>query len=232
MRQFRWLADGPIPAAFDLRRIGWSLRGDAPAAADEDGCPLLSIPGGLAPTMWLALTGAPRRKRRMTAMLGIADPAERSRLLRMKFGDALGWDLSLDELGERITRMMERAAMVERHREVGALNLDLLTRDGYVAGRRLGLHPREFELLWRLAEEPGEAIPVVTLLREVWQLSFLPETNSLAVHVSRLRAKLRLAGLDGVVETAPNGAYRLVARGGSSHQLALDGNLRFGKEPA
>lgn len=38
----------------------------------------------------------------------------------------------------------------------------------------------------------------------------MPDTNSLAVHVFRLRAKLGGAGLDGLVRTAPTGGYMLV----------------------
>ena len=41
-------------------------------------------------------------------------------------------------------------------------------------------------------------------------MGFVPETNSLAVHVSRLRGKLNTAGLEGLVETAPSGGYCLV----------------------
>ncbi|MDE2436703.1 MAG: winged helix-turn-helix domain-containing protein, partial [Sphingomonadales bacterium] len=100
--------------------------------------------------------------------------------------------------------------------------------------------PREFDLLWRLAEAPGSAVSAEALLNDVWRLSFRPETNSLAVHVSRLRAKLRLAGLDGLIETLPDGSYRLAlgaARLGScakivteADKLALDAYLRLGKE--
>jgi len=85
-------------------------------------------------------------------------------------------------------------------------------------------------------------VPPSELRSDVWRLAFRPETNSLAVHVSRLRAKLRTAGLDGLVETRPDGGYRLaeemlrpalafadhlgLANGG------LDAHLRLGKEAA
>lgn len=209
LRQFRWLAAGPIPAAFDLRRLGWRLRDDAPLPGQADPFPLLANPAGLSLSCWLALTSAPAARRRVTAMVGIDDPLQRARLLRMGFGEALGWGGVLEELQARIERMGERAQLVDRQRQIGALSLDLLKRDGSVAGRPLGLFPREFELLWRLADEPGDAVSQTELLRDVWQLRFQPETNSLAVHVSRLRGKLRLAGLDGLVETTAEGGYRL-----------------------
>lgn len=240
MRQFRWLAAGPIPAAFDLRRLGWRLRDDAPVPGQADPFPLLALPTGLPLSRWLALTSAPVERRRLTAMLGVEDPLQRARLLRLNFGEALGWGGAIDELHARVERMVERSVLVDRQRHVGALSLDLLKRDGFVAGRALGLFPREFELLWRLADEPGEAVPQAVLLRDVWQLRIQPETNSLAVHVSRLRGKLRLAGLDGLVETTMDGGYRLAtgaprrAWGRSSQgqfpQLPLDDPIALRKE--
>jgi DNA-binding response OmpR family regulator len=47
------------------------------------------------------------------------------------------------------------------------------------------------------------------LWRDVWRLKHEPETNSVEVHVSRLRAKLASAGCAGLVETCPGGGYRL-----------------------
>lgn len=244
MLTFRWLAAGAPPAAFDLRRLGWRLVADPPAADGRDGSallhPVLAMPTGLALSRWVALTAAPAAQRGMTAMLGIDDGLQRARLLNMGFGEALGWNISLDELAARTVRMGDRARLVARQRQIGALLLDLVRRDGLVAGRALGLHPREFALLWRLADEPGRAVSAALLLRDVWQLRFRPETNSLAVHVSRLRAKLRLAGLDGLIETGPEGGYRLavdpgsrrfaVARPDAAGQLPLDAYTRMGKE--
>jgi DNA-binding response OmpR family regulator len=173
-------------------------------------------------------------------MLGIDDPLQRSRLLRMGFGEALGWGASLDELEARLERLIERAGAVQRRRQVGALLLDLVAREAFVAGRALGLHPREFDLLWRLADDPGEELSATVLLGDVWRLRFRPETNSLAVHVSRLRAKLRLAGLDGLIETTSAAGYRLAAkqeprwRGVAAApplgNVALDAHLRLREE--
>ena len=47
------------------------------------------------------------------------------------------------------------------------------------------------------------------LIKDVWRLNHEPETNSVEVHVSRLRAKLAGAGCESLVETAPEGGYRL-----------------------
>ena len=101
--------------------------------------------------------------------------------------------------------------MLPRWRTIGALTLDLFHRDARCKGRWLALHPREFGLLWRLADSPGEIVTRRQLLRDVWRLGHDPETNSVEVHVSRLRAKLAAHGCEGVVLTDPRGGYRLPA---------------------
>lgn len=101
--------------------------------------------------------------------------------------------------------------LIPRFREVGDVTLDLFHRDGRVVDRWLRLHPREFELLWRLAQQPGQPLSRQQLLVDVWRLNFEPETNSLAVHVARVRAKLEPFGLAQMVVTHPEGGYLLDA---------------------
>lgn len=97
--------------------------------------------------------------------------------------------------------------LIPRFRVVGDVTLDLLHRDGRIDDRWLGLHPREFGLFWRLAQEPGMRVSKRRLLADVWRISFEPETNSVAVHVARVRAKLQPFGLARIVATHPEGGY-------------------------
>ena len=99
--------------------------------------------------------------------------------------------------------------MMPRFREAGDVTLDLFHRDGRVDDRWLGFHPREFELLWRLAEQPGQRVTKMQLLAEVWRINFEPETNSVAVHVARVRSKLQVFGLASILATHPEGGYFL-----------------------
>ena len=99
--------------------------------------------------------------------------------------------------------------LIPRFREAGEITLDLFHRDGRVADRWLGLHPREFELLWRLAEQPGKRLTRKQLLADVWRITFEPETNSVAVHVARVRAKLEPFGLAQILATHSDGGYML-----------------------
>ncbi len=106
--------------------------------------------------------------------------------------------------------------MIPRFREAGDVTLDLFHRDGRVEDRWLGLHPREFELLWRLAEQLGKPLSKQQLLADVWRITYEPETNSVAVHVARVRAKLASFGLSSMLVTHPEGGYLLDAPPGPS----------------
>lgn len=65
------------------------------------------------------------------------------------------------------TAFLAGTQMMPRHVRAGPVMLDLLHRDGNVGGDWLGLHPREFELLWRLAESPRQRLSRRLLLAEV-----------------------------------------------------------------
>lgn len=103
----------------------------------------------------------------------------------------------------------DTALMMPRFREAGDVTLDLLHRDGRVVDSWLGLHPREFALLWRLAEQPGVCVSRKQLLADVWRIRYEPQTNSLAVHVARVCAKLEPFGLSRLIATHPAGGYFL-----------------------
>jgi DNA-binding response OmpR family regulator len=55
------------------------------------------------------------------------------------------------------------------------------------------LRPKEFDLLARLASEPGRAVRRETLMSEVWQQEWFGSTRTLDVHVGAIRRRLREA---------------------------------------
>jgi DNA-binding winged helix-turn-helix (wHTH) protein len=200
--RFRWQNAGSIPAAYDLRRFGWTLV-DA-FRQDNAGSIDLLVPAGRDP---LELVGAGQR--RAALLLGIDEVAHRAALLRAGFGDVLGSNSDLDEVEARASRIAARLADQPPLRRHGDLVVDLLARDAFVGTRAVGLHPREFALLWRLMEAGGEPLGKARLLAEVWHLHHVPETNSLPVHVSRLRRKLAAAGYPEIIATRGGGyAYQ------------------------
>lgn len=215
MPHFRWQGSVAIPAQVDLRLRGWRLIAEADGACGHPAAPgcLILVDGRQRISLpWRIPYGESarlRELRRWVLIFGITGSHERQALLRMGLGDVLGDEFAIDELAARARRVLANATMLPCFRRHGPLRLELLARDGYVDGKRLGLHPREFALAWRLMDEPGQPVDKATLLRDVWRLDHVPETNSLAVHARRLRAKLEIAGLAGFVLTTAGGGYGL-----------------------
>jgi DNA-binding response OmpR family regulator len=70
---------------------------------------------------------------------------------------------------------------------VGPLELDLIDRIATRDGRRIDLRPREFKLLKYMMRRSGELLTRATLLKDVWDYKFVPDTNLVDVHMGRLR---------------------------------------------
>lgn len=77
--------------------------------------------------------------------------------------------------------------------QLGDLELDLRQRKVLVNGQELVMRAKEFDLLERLARDPGSALSRQTLMAEVWNDRWGGSTKTLDVHVASLRK--RLSGL-------------------------------------
>jgi len=91
---------------------------------------------------------------------------------------------------------------------LGALHLDLATRQVTVDGRDVSLTRKEFDLLALLAQRPGVVFRREQIISEVWRTSWEGTGRTLEVHVASLRGKLALPAL---IETVRGVGYRLVA---------------------
>ncbi|WP_235433693.1 MULTISPECIES: response regulator transcription factor [Protofrankia] len=93
----------------------------------------------------------------------------------------------------------------------GAITLNLAAYDVWVDGIPVRLPPREFRLLRILLEQAGSVVTHQTLLERVWGTSS-HETNTLAVHIRRLRGRLGDTGKPGkprLIESVRGVGYRL-----------------------
>ena len=73
---------------------------------------------------------------------------------------------------------------------VGPLGLDLIDRTAMRGDRAIDLRPREFRLLKYMMQRSGRLLTRATLLKDVWNYKFVPETNLVDVHMGRLRRKV------------------------------------------
>jgi len=78
--------------------------------------------------------------------------------------------------------------------KAGDLAIDLERYDVTVAGRKVDLTYKEFQLLVLLASNPGRVYSRESLLTQVWEYDFLGGTRTVDVHVRRLRSKIETPG--------------------------------------
>lgn len=209
LAEYSWLSVAPSPPGrWDLRMLGWRIR---PYFRCED------LPAGI-PTLldWRIGCRCPDwgslAHKQSVIAIGVDDAETRAQLLGEGFGDALDSNHAMVELAARMLKLEGLTKTIPQQRVAGPLVLDLFHRDARLKDRWIGLHPREFGLLWRLAETPHRQVSRKELLQDVWRLKHEPETNSLEVHVSRLRAKLAVSRLGWLVQTHPEGGYQLGTR--------------------
>lgn len=96
-----------------------------------------------------------------------------------------------------------------RFREAGEMVLDQFHRDGRIDAQWLGLHPREFALLWRLAAQPGERLCDQQLRTEAFRIAQGPGPEGIIADIARLRGKLAAAGAGHLICTDGDGRYFL-----------------------
>ncbi len=94
--------------------------------------------------------------------------------------------------------------------KIGDLVIDLERYDVLMAGRRVSLTYKEFQLLVMLASNPGRVYTRDVLLSQVWGYDYLGGTRTVDVHVRRLRSKIEDPD-HSFVETIWNVGYRFKA---------------------
>ncbi len=119
------------------------------------------------------------------------------------------------EVISRIRAVLRRTrppATVVAPRTVGDLRLDGGARRAWLGPDELKLTRKEFDLLARLAAEPGQVVTRETLMSEVWDENWFGSTKTLDVHIAALRRKLGDSPLTPrYVETVRGVGFRMAA---------------------
>jgi DNA-binding response OmpR family regulator len=165
-----------------------------------------------------------RRARAMTRYTPIIITSARSselhRILGLELGadDYLAKPFSMPELVARVKALLRRVDAMARNLKMDAGSLDLgqlfinpLTRDATLQGQRLDLTPREFDLLYFFARQPGKVFSRMDLLNAVWGYSHEGYEHTVNTHINRLRAK---------VEADPANPARILTVWGRGYKFA------------
>src|SRR2546429_8244623 len=139
------------------------------------------------------------------ALVGISarsSVSDRIAGLKMGADDYLTKPFALEELMARVE------AVIRRHRGKGGSKLtsgdvvvDLSEGRATRGDRELGLTGIEFRILAALMRSSGQLVTYAQLAEAVWAVTTGPESNSLEVHVSRIRQKLEQDGVSRVIHS-------------------------------
>jgi DNA-binding response OmpR family regulator len=117
----------------------------------------------------------------------------------------------LAELLARVRACTRRIDDDRDHLTVDDLAVDIGARIVEVAGSRVELRPKEFDLLVALARNAGRVVTRERLLEDVWDEHWFGPSKTLDIHIWSLRRKLDPEGGPSHISTVRGVGYRLDA---------------------
>ncbi len=96
----------------------------------------------------------------------------------------------------------------KNHISYNGLSIDLNSYTVTLRGQPVECTPKEIEILYMLASNPGQVFTRDTLLSKVWGYDFAGETRTVDTHIKRLRAKLDSTGLGWNIKTIYGVGYK------------------------
>lgn len=140
----------------------------------------------------------------VTKPFGMAEFEARLRVLLRRTSSTISPVISSAEMDA--TSIQSSSAICS----VGPISVDLVHHMAHVENRALNLTAREFDFLAFLARNQGRVCTHQMILREVWGIDYLRESQYLRVYAHRLRRKLGDAG--SLLQTQSGIGYALVAQ--------------------
>jgi two-component system alkaline phosphatase synthesis response regulator PhoP len=111
--------------------------------------------------------------------------------------DYLTKPFSIRELIARVKAILRRTdidlnskAQENRTVECGDLLIDHSKRKALIKGAKIELTPKEFDLLYLFASNPGKSYSRDMLLQKIWGQEFKGYEHTVNSHINRLRAKI------------------------------------------
>ncbi|MDQ3459203.1 MAG: response regulator transcription factor [Deinococcota bacterium] len=179
---------------------GWTLLPEADAVVLDWMLP--DEPG----VDWLRRLRREGRYHKLPVLMLTARATEMDKVQGLESGadDYLVKPFSAAELVARLRALLRRAG-ADTQLELGDLRIDVAQGLVTLAGRRLQLTRREFELIAYLAAHPGRVFSRSELLDRVWGEDFLGTERTVDQHVAQLRALLGGSR----IETVRGRGYRI-----------------------
>ncbi len=91
----------------------------------------------------------------------------------------------------------------------GDITINLSTKKVFKQEKEISLTPREFQILLKLCQNPGEVVSKRELIKEIWGRSIDVNTNTVEVYINFLRRKLDKAFGTNYIKTKVGYGYFL-----------------------
>ena len=130
---------------------------------------------------------------RVPVIMLTAKVEEGDRILGLEMGadDYVVKPFSPAEVVARVRAVLRRSAdRSESVIEAGDLTIDGRSREARLAGESVELTPKEFEILHLLASHPRQVFSRRDLLEELWDFAYEGSSDTVTVHIRRLREKI------------------------------------------
>lgn len=156
-----------------------------------------------------------RKTSRMPVIMLTAKGEEIDRILGLELGadDYIVKPFSPREVVARIKAVLRRTNEQQQAADDGSVNhqelaIDIKSYTVTLRGENIICTPKEIEILYMLASNPGQVFTREQLLNRVWGYDFAGETRTVDTHIKRIRAKLDNTGLNWSIKTIYGVGYK------------------------
>lgn len=155
-----------------------------------------------------------RKTSRVPIIMLTAKGEEIDRILGLELGadDYIVKPFSPREVVARIKAVLRRTSEQQTadegcvvHQE---LVIDIKSYTVTLRGKPIVCTPKEIEILYMLASNPGQVFTREQLLNRVWGYDFAGETRTVDTHIKRIRAKLDNTGVNWSIKTIYGVGYK------------------------
>jgi DNA-binding response OmpR family regulator len=117
---------------------------------------------------------------------------DRVKGLQIGGDDYLTKPFAFSELLARVQALIRRSSGHEEPTKLAAadIEMNLISREVFRAGKRIELQPLEFSLLEYLMRNAGRVVSKTMIMEHVWDYYFDPQTNVVESRIYKLREKI------------------------------------------
>ncbi len=156
-----------------------------------------------------------RTRSQLPIIMLTAKGEEIDRILGLELGadDYIVKPFSPREVVARVKAILRRDESRNNTKDPNVINynglqIDLNSYTVLLRGEHVVCTPKEIEILYMLASNPGQVFTRDTLLSRIWGYDFAGETRTVDTHIKRLRAKLNSEGLGWSIKTIYGVGYK------------------------